>query len=71
MEIKYLEIPLIVEGSHIKGEPEETYHMDDLTGYPGSADDFEIEYVMCNNQDITDLLSEEHLSNIKNIILKK
>ena len=71
MKIRYLDIPLIVEGSYIKGELEETYHRDDLTGYPGSADDFEIEYVMCNNQDITDLLSEEHLLNIKNIVLKK
>ena len=63
IEIKYCDVPLLVEGKIYKGSPTTRY-------YPGDPDEFEIDsiYVSDSQIDIIDMLSENDLENIQEIV---
>ena len=63
IEIKYCDVPLLVEGKIYKGSPT-------TRDYPGDPDEFEIDsiYVADSQIDIVNMLSETDLENIQEIV---
>jgi len=70
IEIKWNTLILVVGGEYIEAEAEESYHGDG-SGYPGAPSEFNIEYVMCDSQDIFEELSFTQLSSIKDDVINK
>jgi hypothetical protein len=52
--IEYKGIKLVIEGNYYEGSPEVMYYSD-MSGHPGDPPEFEIEKVLCNDIDITEL----------------
>ena len=69
--ITFWDVPLIVYGNYVEGEPQVMY---DGTGggYPGSASDFEIEKITVEDSeiDISELFSHDKLERIKELIIE-
>jgi len=67
LSITYKNTTLIIEGNYTPKEEEITYYSD-MSGYPGSPSDFEIQRIFVGHCEITDLL-EEDFDKITEIVL--
>jgi hypothetical protein len=72
MEITYNGISLQIEGSYTPPEEMVMYY-NDLSGYPGSAQEFNISgiYVLGSTVNIMDLFDEKTLSYMEELVLNK
>ena len=72
VKINYKDIPLIIVGEYEAGEERELYD-DNLLGYPGSSETFEITsiYVSDSNIDIFDLFDKENIKSITELIFEE
>ena len=67
-EIEYCDVVLFVTGYYSPEEKRVMYYPDG-SGYPGSPAEFEINTIMCCDQDICELLSYEQHRQIETLIL--
>ena len=70
LEIELKGIKMTVEGYYFPGEPQVRYY-DDMSGYPGSDSEFEINSVKIHDQEIWDLLTDNDFDEITQICLTK
>lgn len=69
VEINFMNTILEVEGRYCPEEPRVMYY-NDMSGYPGSAPEFEIFKIRIADYDITELL-EDKIEEIEREILKQ
>jgi hypothetical protein len=69
VEISFGGINLTVSGKYIPEEPEVRYYAD-MSGYPGSGSDFEIDSIQINGTEINELLSEEQFEEVKDKVIE-
>lgn len=70
MKIIYNGITLEVEGDYEPAEEMVSYDSN-MEGYPGCAASFSIYTVLVGGEDITDIVSVEHLKKIEELTLQK
>mgnify|MGYP007090119755 CR=1 FL=1 len=72
VEINYLGVPLIVEGTYYEGESQVMYDSNG-EGYPGSPSEFEIVKISVSDSDIDiwELLSDKQLIEITELVIEK
>lgn len=72
VEINYLGVPLIVDGTYYEGEPQVMYDSNG-EGYPGSPSEFEILKITVSDSDVDiwELLSDKQLIEITELVIEK
>ena len=63
VEIDFAGIPMTVSGVFSPAEECVMYYSD-MSGYPGSGADFEIDSIQINGQEVNDLLSDEQYEEV-------
>jgi hypothetical protein len=69
VSIEYRGVSLMVGGTYEPEEPMVMYYAD-MSGYPGSASDFEIDTVFVGDIEISDILIDDQLLDIRNLVLE-
>lgn len=70
IEIKYMDVPLTLEGYYSKGDERVDYYPDN-SGYPGSPSEFDTHHVYVNGVDIINILSDDILEDLDNLAVEK
>ena len=70
IEIEFKGIKLSVGGTYIPPEEPVRYY-NDMSGYPGSNSDFDINEIFVEETDIYELFGEKDLETIKDLIIEK
>ena len=72
VEINYLGVPLIVQGTYYEGESQIMYDSNG-EGYPGSPSEFEILEITVSDSeiDIRELLSSNQIDEIAELVIQK
>lgn len=70
IEIKYMDVPLTLEGYYSKGDDRVNYYPDG-SGYDGSPSEFDTHGVYVNDVDIISILSDDVLEELDNLAVEK
>lgn len=70
VEVKYMDVPLVLEGYYSKGDERVDYYPDG-SGYDGSPSEFDTHSVYVNGVDIVNILSDDILEELDNRAVEK